>query len=159
MTGRLSNHLSVAEFLRTSHLDLAGDQEQLWAASPEIRANAIRLAEDVFEPCRRVLAVPLRVTSGLRCPALNERVGGVVRSHHLFGLAIDVVPGDGLDPMPALFCLMHAMRRGELPNVDQVIVEGTSSARWLHMQAAMDGRAARQLALHSEDGKRFATVA
>lgn len=158
MTGALSEHLTVLEFLGTSHRDLADEQHQLWEASPEIRANAIRLAEEVFEPCRQVLAVPLTVTSGLRCPALNERVGGKPTSRHLFGLAIDVVPGGGMDPTPALFCLMHAMRRGELPQIDQAIVEGTGWRRWLHLQAAADGRPARQLAMRSEDGRTFARV-
>lgn len=157
-TERLSLHLSVREFLRTSHADLADEQEQLWASSPEIRANAIRLAEEVFEPCRAALAVPLTVTSGLRCPALNERVGGQPRSRHLFGLAVDVVPGDGLESMPALFALMHAIRRGELPFIDEAIVEGRGDGKWLHLQAAGDGRPARRLALSSPDGRVFARV-
>lgn len=155
---RLSEHLTVAEFLATRHEDLVPEQEQLWEASPEIRANAVRLAEEVFEPVRAVLRVPLIVTSGLRSPALNERVHGQVQSRHLFGLALDLLPGAGMDPMPALFCLMHAMRRGELPHVDKAIVEGRAGARWLHVQAAADGRPARQLALRSDDGKHFATV-
>ncbi len=159
MTGRLSEHLTVAEFLRTSHLDLADEQEQLWESSPELRANAVRLAEEVFEPCRAALRVLLRVTSGLRCPALNERVGGRPTSRHLFGLAVDVVPADGLEPMAGLFVLVHAMRRGELPHLDQAIVEGAAGSRWLHLQAAGDGHPARQLVLSSEDGRVFARVA
>ena len=155
----VSTHLTAGEFLHTDHADLAIEQAMLWASSPEIRANAIRLAEDVFEPCRRILAVPLRVTSGLRCPELNQRVGGQPTSRHLFGLAVDVVPLEGLDPMPALFALMHAMRRGEIPRLDKAIVEGKAGHRWLHLQAAADGVPARQLALQSEDGREFARVA
>lgn len=155
----LSEHLAVDEFLATGHEDLRDEQLQLWEASPEIRANAVRLAEDVFEPCRRVLAVPLRVTSGLRCPALNARVGGQPTSRHLFGLAVDVVPLEGLDPMPALFAIMHALRRGELPHLDKAIVEGKPGHRWLHLQAAADGTPARALVLQSEDGREFARVA
>jgi hypothetical protein len=155
----LSPNLSVSEFLRTQHIDLVPDQVDLWQASPEIRANAVRLAEEVFEPCRAVLRVPLRVTSGLRCPELNHRVGGRPTSRHLFALAVDVVPLEGLDPLPALYCLMHALRRGELPHLDQAIVEGPSGSRWLHLQAAQDGRPSRQLVLQSEDGRAFARVA
>jgi hypothetical protein len=156
----LSENLSVAEFLRTQHVDLVPDQVELWQSCPELRANAVRLAEEVFEPCRAVLRVPLRVTSGLRCPELNHRVGGKPTSRHLFGLAIDVVPGGALDPMPALYCLMHALRRGELPHLDQAIIEGSpATGKWLHLQAAQDGRPSRQLVLQSEDGREFARVA
>jgi hypothetical protein len=162
----LSEHLSVAEFLNTrDHQDLMPEQEMLWLSSEEIRANAVRLAEDVFEPCRAALAVPLRVTSGLRSPPLNERVGGAGSakrpgtkpSRHLFGLAVDVVPV-GMDPLPALYCLMHAIRRGELLDVDQVIVEGKANGRWLHLQAADGTRPARRLVLTSEDGSVFGRV-
>jgi hypothetical protein len=155
----LSPHLSITEFLRTEHEDLGPEQEILWLSSEEIRSNALRLAEEVFEPCRQVLAVPLVVTSGLRCPELNFRVGGQPTSRHLFGLAIDVVPGDGMDALPALYCLMHALRRGELPHLDKAIVEGKAGGRWLHLQAAQDGAPTRQLCLSSEDGREFARVA
>lgn len=154
----LSPNLSVAEFLRTQHVDLVPEQVALWQSSPELRANSVRLAEEVFEPCRKVLRVPLRVTSGLRCPPLNERVGGQPTSRHLFGLAVDVVPTEGLDCTPAIYCLMHALRRGELPHLDKAIVEGSDTAQWLHLQAALDERPARGLFLTSANGRVFGRV-
>jgi hypothetical protein len=165
--GLLSPHLTESEFIHTDHVDLVPDQEMLWLSSPELRANAVRLAEEVFEPCRHVLGVPLQVTSGLRCHELNERVHGAgsaarpgtTPSRHLYGLAIDVVPLGGMDCMPALYCLMHALRRGELPHLDQAIVEGPAGKRWLHLQAAKDGQPARMLVLQSEDGREFGRVA
>lgn len=156
-TGHLSRNLTVAEFLHTSHSDLMDEQELLWQSSPEIRANAYRLAEEVFEPVRAILGCALRVSSGLRSPELNLRVGGKPRSRHLFGLAIDCVP-TVVDPHPAIFVLLHAMKRGELPRLDQAIVEGKSGARWLHLQAAMDTQPARQLVMESEDGRVFARI-
>lgn len=151
----LSEHLSEVEFLATQHRELLGEQERAWVADAHLRRNAVRLALEVFEPIRTVLGVPLHVTSGFRCPKLNAAVGGRPASLHLEGLAADVVPV-GLDPQPALFVILHAMRRGELPLVDQVIVE---FGRWLHIQAARDGAPVRRLALETADGRSFARVA
>lgn len=154
MTGRLSDHLSVVEYIATQHRELVAEQERAWVADERLHRNAQRLALDVFEPVRAALGVPLHVTSGYRCKALNEAVGGKPNSLHLEALAIDVVPV-GLDPQPALFVLLHAMRRGELPRVDQVIVE---MGRWLHLSAAREGAAARRLAMETADGRTFARV-
>jgi hypothetical protein len=154
----LSEHLSVAEFLHTDADDLIPDQEALWAASPEIRANAMRMAVEVFEPAREALGCPLRVTSGLRCPPLNHLVGGKPDSRHLFGLAIDCIP-QGLDPLPAIYVLLHAIRRGQIQGVDKVIIEGKPGRAWLHLQAAADGREARRMVMESEDGRVFAPLA
>ena len=153
-TDRISQHLSVGEFIATQHRDLLSEQEQAWVADEQLHRNAARLAREVFEPIRTVLGVPLHVTSGYRCKALNDAVGGKPRSLHLEALAVDVIPV-GLDPQPALFVILHAMRRGELPHVDQVIVE---MARWLHLAATRDGVPARSLALETADGRTFARV-
>ncbi len=154
MTGMLSEHLSEVEFIATQHRELLAEQEREWVANAQLRRNAERLARQVFEPVRLALGVPLHVTSGFRCARLNDAVGGKPRSLHLEALAVDVVPV-GLDPQPALFVILHAMRRGELPHVDQVIVE---MGRWLHLSAARDGVPARSLALETADGRTFARV-
>lgn len=154
MSEYLSSHLTVAEFLATSHRELLVAQESAWIADTALQRNAARLARDVFEPVREALGVPLHVNSGFRCPTLNAAVGGRPGSLHLEALAIDVVPV-GIEPQVALFYLLRVMRRGRLPAIDKVIVE---CGRWLHIQAARDGVAPQQLAMVSEDGRTFATV-
>jgi len=47
-----------------------------------------------LEELRRYLGVPVRVTSGYRCPAHNQAVGGVKDSLHCQGLAADIVVPD-----------------------------------------------------------------
>lgn len=135
MSELLSTHLSVAEYVATSHRDLVAAQEGAWISNPTFQRNAERLARDVFEPVRAVLHVPLVVTSGFRCRMLNDSIGGKPHSLHLEALAIDVIPV-GLDPRVALFAVLHAMKRGQLPAIDRIIVECN---RWLHIQAARTG--------------------
>jgi uncharacterized protein YcbK (DUF882 family) len=43
-----------------------------------------------LEKLREVLERPVYITSGYRCPSYNQKVGGVVNSYHLIGLAADI---------------------------------------------------------------------
>jgi uncharacterized protein YcbK (DUF882 family) len=39
---------------------------------------------------RGMIERPIYITSGYRCSAYNQKVGGVVNSYHLIGLAVDI---------------------------------------------------------------------
>ena len=53
------------------------------------------LVHCVLDPIREHWGLPIRVTSGYRCPELNARVGGVKTSYHLRGMAADIPPKNG----------------------------------------------------------------
>ena len=57
---------------------------------PTERAALVALVSAVLDPLRAVLGVPLRVTSGFRCVALNAAIGGSPTSQHTLGEAADV---------------------------------------------------------------------
>ncbi len=78
----------------------------------------LRTTAEGLERARRVLGVPLSVTSGIRTDERNDDVGGSDTSSHLQGLAADVAPL-GMTIDAAFDRLMH--RRGELGDFDQVI--------------------------------------
>lgn len=154
MSDWLSAHLSVAEFIGTSHRELLAEQEAAWVGNPVLHRNAERLARDVFEPIRGVLFVPLRVSSGFRCKELNDAVGGKTSSLHLEALAIDIIP-IGIDVRIAFYAILHAMKAGQLTAIDRLAIE---CGRWLHVQAPREGVAAQLLAFESEDGRSFRAV-
>lgn len=54
-----------------------------------IRLNIINLVDHVLDPIREHVGLPVIITSGFRCPALNELVGGKGSSQHLTGQAAD----------------------------------------------------------------------
>ena len=58
--------------------------------SPLQEARLILLVRDVLDPIREHWGLPIRVTSGYRCPTLNEEVGGVEDSYHMDGCAADI---------------------------------------------------------------------
>ena len=83
---KLSEHFRLSEFIdsgtaRRLHID----------NTPEpVHVERLRqLCQHVLEPLRRRFGV-IRVTSGYRCPLLNEAVGGVDNSQHLLGEAADL---------------------------------------------------------------------
>lgn len=144
LSATISPHLSVKEFLRSSRFPhLVAENAVLWTAAPQIRANALRLAVDVFEPVRALVG-PLQVTSGLRCPALNAAVGGSGTlpgqkpSAHMEGRAIDVIPMD-MDVLDA----MKRIARSAI-EFDRVILERKT---WIHLQVPRHAEVAKRRSL------------
>ena len=55
-----------------------------------IEESLMALGEDVLDPAREKLGMPVVVNSGFRCPLHNKTVGGVYNSQHVSGQAADV---------------------------------------------------------------------
>jgi zinc D-Ala-D-Ala carboxypeptidase len=149
-TDLLSLHLTVPEFLATSHRAFHDEQLATWNGTSALRQEGARFAAHVFEPVRTLLGVPLHVTSGYRCGGLNNAVGGRPTSRHVLALAADVVP-IGLDLEAAMRRIAASMKAGHLPGIDEAIIE----MGWIHLQAAPLESKPRQLALVTTDGRHF----
>ena len=80
-------HFSLSEF---SHSDTAVslgiDNTIPWEYIPKRQ----HLVHCVLDPIREHWGLPIRVTSGYRCPELNAEVGGVEDSYHMDGCAADI---------------------------------------------------------------------
>jgi hypothetical protein len=124
----VSEHFALAEFLHSDTAVQAGI-ENLPTWEDVIRLE--QLAE-VLEKIRALLGVPVVVSSGFRCPALNAAVGGVADSAHLHGLACDfTAPAYG---SPHEVCKAIEPHLVEL-EIDQLIDEGGggSGPGWVHL--------------------------
>lgn len=84
-------YFSLSEF---SHSDTAVslgiDNTIPWEYIPKIQ----HLVHCVLDPIREHWGLPIRVTSGYRCPELNAEVGGVEDSYHMEGCAADITATD-----------------------------------------------------------------
>ena len=109
----------------------------------EIIGNLKRLAAGL-EEVQALLGAPLEISSGYRCAALNEAVGGTGNSQHVQGLAADFVcPGFG-SPMD----IARTIRQSKI-DFDQCILE---FGRWVHLSFS-DAPRGRVLTIYDpEDG-------
>jgi len=121
----LSPHFTVAEFVATQHRHIDN------ALPKDLLPNAIRTAGSL-ELIRAALSqiagrsIPIILTSGYRCKALNAAVGGSAKSDHIEALAADwIAPAFGT---PHQICKALAPRIDEF-GVGQLIHE---FGRWVH---------------------------
>jgi len=102
----LSENFTLGELLRS---DTAERHEKLkqeqYNPPPEIVENLQYLARTALQPIRSLLGSPLRISSGYRCPGINELVGGSATSQHCLGEAADcsLAPGFLTDPATEAF--------------------------------------------------------
>jgi hypothetical protein len=107
---------------------------------PDIVENLKRLAAGL-ERVRELLGAPLEISSGYRCAALNEVIGGSSASQHVLGLAADFAcPGFGT-PLEVARAIRESGMR-----FDQCILE---YGRWVHLSFSDEPRG-RMLTIYDE---------
>lgn len=128
---KISANFSLEEFYEGSstakkyNIDNTPDDES--------KKNIINLVNNVLQPIREYYGHPIKVNSGFRCKALNQKVGGSLTSQHMNGSAADICAYDGNNKK--LFEIIeHLMKIGRI-KVRQLIWEyGTrQNPSWVHI--------------------------
>lgn len=83
----LSFHVTIDEFIYSPTAIRKGINNKMNSVQV---AKAILLCENVFEPIRRHLNKPIKITSGFRCEQLNKLIGGANGSQHTKSEAFDL---------------------------------------------------------------------
>lgn len=97
---------------------------------PSARQMVTILVEKLLDPLRWVWGKPIVVSSGYRCPTLNDSVRGAKHSHHLLGCAADTIAGSP-DDHRRLFRMTQEMHDMCGIRFTQLILE--PGARWIHV--------------------------
>lgn len=125
---KITEHFTLEELCASSTAKKRGISN-----TPDSRAtdNLRELSVYLLEPLRIYYGKPICITSGYRCPKLNEAVGGAANSSHKYGLAADIIPSDGdMKGMQA-----KVLEWAKTHAFDQIIMEkpkgGTAS--WIHV--------------------------
>ncbi len=106
-------------------------------ADPVINRNIYSLCTFLLQPVRDRIGMPIRVTSGYRCAALNALIGGAKNSQHMTGEAADLVCADNQ-------LLFDTIRDSGL-EFDQLIDE--SGLSWVHVSLKKEGNRKQVLRL------------
>lgn len=93
---RLSDNFSMDEFLVSQTAARKGGQilEDQMNPPDSVINNLQYLVDETIQPLRTLLGVPMKISSGYRCEALNTAIGGSNRSQHVHGQAADIILSD-----------------------------------------------------------------
>jgi len=135
---KLSEHFSLEELIATQHRGIDNRPTDLALAN-------LKLLAEVLEEVRLLLGTPMIISSGYRCPDLNELVGGARNSRHMLGLAADFISTDYGTPLK----ICQAIRDSRIM-FDQLIQEFPDryDGGWVHFGIAPDDTQPRVQVMH-----------
>lgn len=85
---KLSQYFDLDEFIISQAASRRGIDN---TPNPKVINNLKLLCKNILDPAREALG-PLKISSGFRCTALNNAVGGSKTSAHTLGYAADIIP-------------------------------------------------------------------
>ena len=142
---KLSPHFDLSELTASSTAAKLGIDN---TPPPELIPRLVRVAE-MLERIRSALNVPITVSSGYRCTALNEAVGSRSTSDHPQGHAADfVAPGFGT-PTEIARLLAPLV---DVLGIGQIILEGVKGKQWVHVSTHAPERAINRVITVTDAG-------
>jgi uncharacterized protein YcbK (DUF882 family) len=123
---KLSNNFSLSELTRSATASKYHISNT--PGSAEI-SNLTKLSKEILQPIRDAYKKSIHISSGYRCSALNQKVGGVNNSQHLYGQAADIDLGNKENK--ALFKIAVDLIKSKKITVGQLIWENNGS--WIHI--------------------------
>lgn len=122
--GQLTKNFSVSEFARSKVADQLGiiNDPAADCMIPQIKQTA-----ELLQKIRDKYGKPIYISSGYRCPELNDAVGGVWNSDHLSGNAADIYSEDTEELWN---CIVEMIKNQEI-EVCQLI--NYKHYKWIHI--------------------------
>lgn len=135
---KLSPHFTLEELMSSNKARSLGIDN----TPPQELMPRLVLLADMLERIRSTLGVPVIVSSGYRCPALNRAVGSSSTSDHPQGHAADfAAPAFGT---PYQICLQLAPLVSVL-SIGQLIHESVGGKTWVHVSTRTPDKAVNRI--------------
>lgn len=84
---KLSDNFDLNEFVKSDYAKRNNINNMPNAEQTE---NLQELCIHILEPLRKHFQIPILISSGFRCDALNAAIGGAKNSQHTMGQAVDI---------------------------------------------------------------------
>lgn len=121
-------YFELSEFIRSDTAKKKGIDN---TPSFEAVDNLSELVSKILDPLRAAYGMPITVTSGYRCPALNKAVGGVSDSVHQKGWAADLQTGGSFNKFRDF--VVDWVKKTNV-RFDQLLLEENKKGdRWIHI--------------------------
>ena len=146
---KITENFSFYELTNTSHGELL-EKNRKYAEGFKDNLNLIGI---LLQDIRDGIGKPITISSGVRCPELNKKVGGVPTSRHTQGLAADIQV-KGMSAME----VFDAIRAAKLPLLQKAIIEGVKGKEWVHIQVRTAKDTAPTQYFATKDGKNYTRV-
>lgn len=133
----MTPHFSLKE---VAHSDTATRLGIDNSVPDSLMGNALRICERL-EEVRALFNKPIMITSFYRCPELNKKVGGSKTSAHMDCRACDfTVKGIEVEDV-------FANIKASKISFDQLILESSKTATWIHLGIEKEGEKPRQMVM------------
>lgn len=140
----LTEHFTLEEFIASDTATACGIPND---PPPDVLEELTKTAELMEEIRLLCGGNPVLISSGYRCSALNQEIGGASNSAHLYGCAADfTIPAFG---PPLAVCQELELALMAL-GIDQLILENDS---WVHVGRACPGAEPRHQCLTITGGQ------
>jgi len=128
---RLTKNFTLEEFERSDTAKRLGIDNHV----PQFAVERLRtLCEKVLQPVRDHFGVPIIITSGYRCPDLNDAVRGATSSQHMKGEAADFkIRAPNLQLYDIYLWMVDNLE------FDQLIWEVRPNSKWIHVSYKAGG--------------------
>lgn len=120
---KLTKNFNLEEMTNTSYKDLLADNICYAINNFDKVKELAKFSQEV----RDFLGVPMTITSAVRCPSLNTKVGGTPTSQHQKIEAIDFIPSK-ITLQKAFDKIRHSKLK-----FGQLIIEKAGKSEWLHI--------------------------
>lgn len=147
---RISKNFTLKEFEVSQTAEKHGIDNRVPA---KLVPNVKALVDEVLQPTRNKVEIPIHISSGYRCKQVNAINHGAVSSQHMKGEAADIY----IIPMEAKGWTLWDLAKliVQFTDFDQLIYETRpNGSKWIHVSYTTK-RANRHSLLRCKDGKHY----